>query len=171
MSSVQAWTLSIGCWDCLTRIISKHKVWFMFICSFDSYVPAKSLGQERGIFILFCWSGTEEFPISLARCGRESGAALHVFQLSYTNKIYNPLAFSPLCTWLLQVCLTSSSWHFPLILLCIYWVLMRCKHCGKQQKHRVPSQWIYHRNGNIKYYFLEWQVDGSTLNLFPMMGQ
>lgn len=97
---------------------------------------------EEGEY-LFYFSGQKDrkFLVLLAWCGRESRTVVQVFQLSIQARVIVCLDFPPLCTWHYQVCLTSFTWHFTLILLFnIYWVLTRCKHGRKYQLRRVPSQ-------------------------------
>lgn len=139
MSFIQTWTLCISCRDCLASIVSKLELWFGFIYSFDFYVSKHwdrrgkyyfillVRGQNVSCFVGLVWKGVLYYGLGISP--------------EYTNKSYSLLTFSPLCTWLYQVCLTSSTWHFTLILLLyIYWVLTSCKHSRRYQLHRVPPQ-------------------------------
>lgn len=122
LSSIQSWVLSVCCWDCLTRIAGNMNN------DFDLYIPwfiwAKTLGWEKEIFILFCQSeGQKVFCfIGLVWKGILSHASSVLAEL--TNKVDSLLTFSPLCSWLCQVYVTSSMWHF--ILWFCYYIFTGC---------------------------------------------
>ena len=111
---MHSWTL--GCTD-LFKWVFLRFVFCLFVC-FDIYPGAELLGHMVVLFLIFCKTSILFFTVAAPIHNLHSTNSEQGFLYLY---ILGNICY--LCSFLMIVFLTSVSWYFIVVLICISWWL------------------------------------------------